>query len=143
MSVIFDYISWSVRYPELASSVSAALAQMYFNEAQLYCDNTDSSVITDDSVGGQRSILLNMLVSHIALLNAPLNGQSSQALTGRISSASEGSVSVSVENNYPPGTVQWYQQTKYGSAYWGATSRYRTARYVPGPHRVMDPWRPR
>ena len=41
----------------------------------------------------------------------------------------QGSVNASFDNSYPPGTVSWYQQTKYGSDYWNATKAYRTARY--------------
>lgn len=137
--VAFDYDAWAARYPELAGSVSPQLATAYFTEAELYCDNTPGSIVTDEN---RRSLFLNMLVSHIAQLNAPLNGQSSQTLVGRISSASQGSVSVSIANDYPPGTVQWYQGTKYGAAYWAATATYRTAKYVPGPARNMDPFRP-
>ena len=137
--VAFDYDAWVVRYPELAGSVSPQLAAAYFTEAELYCDNTPGSIVTDEN---RRSLFLNMLVSHIAQLNAPLNGQPSQTLVGRISSATQGSISVSIANDYPPGTVQWYQVTKYGAAYWAATAAYRTAKYVPGPVRNMDPFRP-
>ena len=137
--VAFNYDAWVARYPELAGSVSPQLAAAYFAEAELYCDNTPGSIVSDET---RRSLFLNMLVSHIAQLNAPINGQSSQTLVGRITSASEGSVSVSVENTSLPGSAQWYQQTKYGAAYWAATAPYRTAKYVPGPQRIMDPFRP-
>ena len=103
-------------------------------------DNTQASPITDDSVGGQRSMLLGMVTAHIAALNSPLNGQPSSTLVGRINNASEGSVSAQTENLYPPGTVQWWQQTKYGAAFWAASQQYRTMRYVPGPVRNFDPW---
>lgn len=138
-TVVFSYDAWVVRYPELAGSVSPQLAAAYFAEAELYCDNTPGSIVSNET---RRSLFLNMLVSHIAQLNAPINGQSSQTLVGRITSASEGSVSVSVESTSLPGSAQWYQQTKYGAAYWAATAPYRTAKYVPGPQRIMDPFRP-
>ena len=139
-AVSFSYPLWIARYPEF-SGVNPTLAAAYWSEAALYCDNTDCSPITDDSVGGQRNMLLNMLTAHIAQLNAALNGQAASPLVGRINSATEGSVTVQAENQYAPGTVQWFQQTKYGSAFWAATAQYRTMRYVPGPRRVMDPWR--
>lgn len=126
--VTFDYAGWAARYPEL-SSVSSGLAQQYFNEAGLYCQNTPTSLVCDLA---QRAMFLNMLTAHIAALNAPLNGQASSPIVGRISQATEGSVSVQTDNQYPPGTVQWYQQTKYGSAYWAASAQFRTMRYVPG-----------
>lgn len=140
MAVVFNYQAWAVRYPELASSVNGTLAQAYFNEAQLYCDNTLSSLVTDDSATGQRAMFLNMITAHIAALNAPLNGQASSPLVGRINNASEGSVSVQTENLYPPGSAQWFQQTKYGAAYWQASAHFRTSRYAASPARLMDPW---
>lgn len=139
--VTFSYADWSAHYPELASSVSSATAQLYFYEAQLYCDNTPTSIITDASQpGGERELLLNMLTAHIAALNAPLNGQASSPIVGRISGATEGSVSVQTQNDYPPGTVQWYQQTKYGAAFWAATTKYRSMTYVPGPAPIANPF---
>lgn len=128
-SVAFDYSLWSLRYPELAGSVKAALATMYFSEATLFLDNSDNSRVTDLV---QRAMLLNMLVAHIAALNAPMNGQPSAPLVGRIASATEGSVTVAATMDLPPGSAQWFAQTKYGAAFWAATAVYRTMLYVPG-----------
>ncbi|TAL90909.1 MAG: DUF4054 domain-containing protein [Candidimonas sp.] len=138
--VDFDYSGWSARYPEFSTSVSAGLAQQYFNEAQLYCDNTPCSPVTDASPGGQRAVFLNMLTAHIAALNAPLNGQPSSPLVGRINSAAEGSVSVQTQLDMPAGTAQWYTQTKYGIAYWTATAQFRMMQYVPGPVPRANPY---
>lgn len=137
--VAFDYGGWSTRYPEF-SAVSQPLAQMYFNEATLYCDNTPCSPICDASVGGQRSMLLNMVTAHIAAINSGVNGQAASQLVGRIATAGEGSVNVGTQNDYPPGSVQWFQQTKYGAAFWAATAGYRTMHYEAAPGRVMDPY---
>lgn len=136
--VSFDYAAWAARYPELSAYVAPQQAQAFFSEAQLYCDNTDSSIVTNVAT---RAVLLNMLTAHIAALNARLAAPSSP-LVGRINSASEGSVSVSAELNLPPGSSQWYAQTKYGIAFWQATARYRTFRYVRGPQRIQDPASP-
>jgi hypothetical protein len=126
-----------LRYPELAASVPQPLAQQYFAEATLYCDNTPCSIVTDLTM---RTMLLNMVTAHIAALNAPLNGQASSPLVGRINSATEGSVSVGTQLDMPPGSAQWFAQTKYGLAYWQATAQFRTMRYVPGPVPVTNPW---
>jgi len=131
----FDWIAWSTRYPELAAYVSQAQAQAFFAEAGLYCDNTDTSPVTNVAT---RLVLLNMLTAHIAALNAAL-GAPSSPLVGRISSATEGSVNVSAEMNLHPGSSQWYAQTKYGMAFWQATLRFRMFRYVRGPQRIQDP----
>lgn len=134
--VTFDYTAWVTRYPEFASPggtqpVASPLAQEYFDEATLYQANNGAGPIRD---AGQALRLLNMLTAHIASLNAPsASGDVAPNLVGRISSAGEGSVNVSSENNYPPGTPQWYQQTKYGAAWWAATAQFRTMRYRPGP----------
>lgn len=128
--VQFNYTEWSTRYPELAGSVSAALAQLYWQEANLYVDNTGCGPITDTTPGGELDTLLNMVTAHIAFLNAPISpAVSSPTLVGRISNAAQGTVNVAIENQYPPGTPQWYQQTKYGAAYWAATAKYRTMQY--------------
>ena len=140
--VAFNYVGWVTRYPELGAYVSQSLAQEYFNEAGLYCDNTVNSPVTDDTVGGQRYMFLNMLTAHIAALNAPLGGQPSSPLVGRINNATEGSVSVQTENQYPPGSPQWFQQTKYGAAFWAASAQYRIARYRVGQPRTTDPYTP-
>jgi hypothetical protein len=151
--LIFDYAAWLARFPEFAA-VPQGMAQAYWYEAGILCDNTATSPITDMS---QLGILLNLLTAHIAALNGGLNasggttGGGGTGLTGRISSASEGSVSVSAE--YPiagdgPNAV-WYAQTPYGAAYWAMTAQYRTWKYFIGPQRFpqfpfgpFGQWRP-
>lgn len=135
--VTFNFATWAARYPNLAAWVNESIATMYFAEATLYCDNTPCSPVCNLT---QRAMFLNMLTAHIAQLNANINGQAPSGLVGRISSASEGSVSVSVENNYPAGTVQWFQQTPYGSSYWAASAQFRMALYMPGPVYDPDPY---
>lgn len=134
--VVFDFSVWSARYPEFPS-VTLTQANAYFTEATLYCDNSDASRILDL---GQRGALLNMLVAHIAKLNTgdDSDDEGASSLVGRISSASEGSVSVSVDLGGAPGSAYWFAQTKYGLAYFQATARYRRMRYRPGPQRFFS-----
>jgi hypothetical protein len=137
----FNYAIWSAAYPELAASVTQPQAQGYWDQAQLYCDNTPQSVIRDV---GQRAMLLGMVTAHIAALRAPLNGQPSSPLVGRISSGTQGSVSVQTQLDVPAGVPQYWAQTKYGIQYWVATTQYRSMRYVPGPQPFRPgrtPWR--
>lgn len=134
----FDYAAFSARYPEF-NAVPEATIQQYWNEAQIYWNNTGGSgarlVVTQAS-------LLNMVTAHIAALNsagqgapnpgAPLDPTSP---VGRINSATQGSVTVSLEMSMVPdakGLQAWYLQTRYGAAFWAATAQYRTARYRPG-----------
>ena len=116
---------------------------MYFNEAQMYVDNTDTSIVQDIN---QRTIFLNMITAHIAFLNSPLSTgvnsgtAPSSPLVGRISNATEGSVNVTTEMKLPEGSAQWFAQSKYGIAFWQASSVYRTMHYLPGPRRNFSPF---
>jgi len=127
--VEFNYTNWAARYPELSAWVGQPLAQLYFDEATLYCDNTPCSPIANLS---QRTMFLNMLTAHVAALNASLNNQPSNPLVGRISHAVEGSVTVQTQLDVPPGCPQFFAQTKYGIAFWVASAGYRTMHYVAG-----------
>jgi hypothetical protein len=127
--VSFDPVAFVARYPEFGS-VSGAVLSAYFAEATMYLDNTDNSRVTDI---GQRTVLLNMLTAHVAALNGSgISGNGASGVVGRISSASEGSVSVSTE--YAGQTSSeikaWLRQTQYGAAFLAATGRYRTMQYV-------------
>lgn len=133
-----------VRYPEFRL-VEERLAALYFADAGDYCANDACNPV--NQVEGQLERLLGLLTAHIAWLNAPRDAQGNpssdgsqpaSSLVGRISSASEGSVSVSVENSAEPGTAQWYMQTRYGADYWARTAAYRTARYVANPTLLGD-----
>jgi hypothetical protein len=127
--VAFDPAAFKVRYPEFAT-VSDALLQAYFDEAAMaYLDNTEASRVQQVE---QRSVLLNMLVAHVAALNAGVNGQGASPLVGRVNSAAEGSVTVSAVMDGVPGTAAWFMQTRYGASYWQATAMFRTMQYVPG-----------
>ena len=135
--VTFNYATWVARYPGF-SYVSPDLAQTYFDEATIYCRNDGWGPVPTAAV---LSTLLNMLTAHIAQISAPVGGNSPSSLVGRISNATEGSVSVTAEYGLPnPGSQAWYTQTPYGAAYWAATSPYRTARAIAGVPFVTDPW---
>ncbi len=132
----FDYALWSARYPALAATVAEPLATAYYAEAGLYLDNTDTSLVTDLD---ERRRLLNMIVAHIATLEA----RASSGVVGRVSSATEGSVTVASEL-VAPGSAAWFTQTTYGLSYWAATKRYRAFQYIPPaavPNYGRQPWR--
>lgn len=137
--VVFNYTAWVARYPEF-SAVGQPLAQAYFDEATLYFANCGWTASLP-----QAPTLLNMLTAHLAWLYAPrdLNGnpsatgQAASPLVGRISTASEGSVSVSTELNASGSPSEsFFTQTKYGFSFWQATAQFRTMRYSPRPTRV-------
>lgn len=127
--VAFDYDAWVARYPEF-SAVNEATATAYFNEATIYHSNDGSGPVPTAAI---QSTLLNMLTAHIAARYAPgPGGAPASGIVGRITNASEGSVSVQAEYaDETPGTMAWYVQTKYGADYWNATLPFRTMRYRP------------
>lgn len=134
-AVAFNYTAWAQRYPEFVAKATPAqlvtepLATLYFQEACQYCDNTDSSPVPNDPPVYQRATFLNMLTAHIAFLNRA----GSSDLVGRISDATEGSVSVSTDVGDLPGSAAWFAQSKYGFAFWQASAIYRKMLYVPPP----------
>jgi hypothetical protein len=129
-AVTFDPAAFKARYPEFAA-VTDPLLQTYFNEAGLYLSNADNSPVADLS---RRAVLLNMLTAHVADLGGVLSADGKPRPVGRISQASEGSVSASFESDPPtPGSGAWFKQTQYGAAFWQATSSLRGFRYIPCP----------
>ncbi|WP_261412102.1 DUF4054 domain-containing protein [Serratia quinivorans] len=134
--VVFDVAAFRERYPEF-DTVSTELLNAYFIEATVYLNNTDASPVCDVAV---RAVYLNMLVAHIAALNSGVNGQKPSGLVGRVSGATEGSVSVYTEAGPSSSSSWWYMQTTYGAAYWQAILPYRTIRYVPGGSPSMYPY---
>lgn len=139
--VVFDPAAFVMRYQEF-ESLPGELLQAYFDEATIYLDNTDASLVKDVSV---RQALLWMLTAHVAALNGGVNGQAASPLVGRINSATEGSVTVQTDMGPVSGSSAWFLQTKYGAAYWQASAPFRTMRYVPGYSRELSyrsrfPW---
>lgn len=136
-AVTFSFATFTAMFPEFAG-LSSAQAEGYFNRSVLLCSNSESNPAF---ASGNLPSLLYLLTAHVAWLNAPRDaagnpsssGSAPPAMSGAITSASEGSVSVS----FNPGDVNaggpgqpWYMQSRYGAEYWAATAPYRTARPV-------------
>ncbi|MGZ9981549.1 DUF4054 domain-containing protein [Bordetella bronchiseptica] len=140
--VVFDPDEFKLIYPSFSTLTDPQLAHA-FRMATLYLSNKEDSRVCDLD---ERKVLLYLLTAHVAALTYGENGQGPRPLVGRISSATEGSVSVSAEYNVAPGSAQWYAQTGYGAQYWEATAKYRVGRYRPAPTGyavpVVIPWRP-
>lgn len=135
---VFDYTAWLTRYPEFDGAVSAELAALLFTEAGLiYLNNTDASPVAD---AARRLLLLNMVVAHLAAIGGALEaGGKPTGIVGRITEGTEGSVSVKAAA-FAPGTSDWWGITSYGLAFWAATKRLRSARYVPAPPPMQEPF---
>ncbi len=129
-AVVFDPSAFKARYPEFAA-VGDPLLHACFAEAGLYLSNSDNSPVQNLT---RRTTLLNMLTAHIAALGGALSSDGQPRPVGRVSSATEGSVSASMEY-LAPGSSAWFAQTQYGAAFWQATSGLRSMRYIPCPTR--------
>lgn len=127
--VVFNPTAFKVRYPEFAAVLDAYL-QSCFDEAGLYLSNTDCSPV---QAIPQRTQLLWMLTAHIAYLGGALNPTGTAGgpvPVGRVSSATEGSVSATLEYGVP-GTNAWFVQSQWGAAFFQATLSLRSFRYRP------------
>ena len=129
-AVVFDPTAFKARYPEFAAVPDATLTAC-FMEAGLYLSNADNSPVQNLT---RRATLFNMLTAHVAYLGGLLSADGMPRPVGRVSQASEGSVSAAFEGP-PPGSAQWFQQSQYGAAFWQATSNLRGFRYIAQPTR--------
>lgn len=144
--VTFDFATWTAEYPEFAA-VSPAQGQAWFNRAGLYFENDTCNPAY--AVGATLfQTLYYLLTSHVAWLSAlrdangvpAATGQPPSPIVGRISTASEGSVSVSAEwKGSGSPSEEWFIQTKYGAEFWAATAQFRTARYAARPTLIAGP----
>jgi len=123
--VVFDPAAFKVVFDEFATVPDAKL-NYYFNlAATTILDNSENACIPLV----ERTILFDLLVAHQAELKKRIE-EGNSGLVGRISSASEGSVSISTDYQIQGNTAQWYNQTPYGAQYWAMTAKYRTFTYV-------------
>lgn len=135
--VVFDPDKFLAQYPEMQQASTAftwfaeaqdkvSLLQSWFRQAELILNNTHCSVVKNLV---EREILLFLLVRHFAELHSrAVQG----GLVGRISSATEGSVSVSAEMPIASPSSAWFYQTPFGANFWQMTLKYRGFRYVAG-----------
>lgn len=121
------------RYPEFTAAYNAnpSVFASLFAEAGFYLNNDGSGPVSDPA---RQLLLMNMITAHIAFIGGLLTADGQPKPVGRVSDASEGSVSASFEGVPPtPGTGAWFQQSQYGAAFWQATTSIRGARYRPRP----------
>lgn len=141
---IFDYAKWSAMFPYLAGTggVTGPIASAFFDIAELLFNNTDCSPITDPD---KRLVYLNYVVAHLArLAGYPVAaGGTAQpdGMVGRVSSATEGTVSVSTDYGVVRESAAWWVQTQEGATFWQLTRALRSARYIAAPPRNFGPAR--
>lgn len=122
--VVFDPVHFKEIYDEFAS-VSDAKLEWFFKKSEQILDNSECSCIDEDT----RQIMFYLLVAHYAQLQQQI--KDGNTAVGRVSSATEGSVSISLD--FPTSAVgreKWFNQTPYGAEYWMMTAPYRTGLYV-------------
>lgn len=125
--VTFDPDAFTTQYPAFAKVTSVAL-QNNFNLATLQLNNSWCSVVQDEPT---RQMLLYLLTAHITALLNGVNGKGPAGIVGRVSSATEGSVTASVDYLSNPTEAEAYlTQTPWGAQFWRSTVTYRTAQYV-------------
>ncbi|MDX4947161.1 DUF4054 domain-containing protein [Providencia manganoxydans] len=113
-------------YPQF-NMLNDTQLQMLFVKACSLLNNTKCSYVKDLA---EREMLLFLLMAHMAMIQSQINEGNSAV--GRASSASEGSVSVSLDYGPTTNAEKWYTQTPYGAEYWQMTSKYRSFLYTLG-----------
>ncbi len=130
--VTLDIPKFRAVFPEF-SDVTDVQLQFLFDEATDYLNNTEYSPVQEY---GKRERLLYLLMTHLAYLRYGYGTGEDKVggtgLVGRIASATEGSVTASIELGAMPGGTAWYQLSPYGLAFWQATKFLRMAKYYPG-----------
>ena len=131
MAVItFDPSDFKATYPEFSSVSDARCTIMFAIAEQSILDNTDGSPVMDVDY---RTQLFYMLVAHLLLIfGVSDTPTANNTPPGRISNATEGTVSFASEYKVPEGSMMaaWFLQTKYGAMYWTVTARFRSATYI-------------
>lgn len=132
--VRFVPADFKTAFPEFATVADAALS-VNFDFATLQLNNTCKGRVCDAVL---REKLLNLLTAHITALRNGANGQPPSGLVGRISDATEGSVSVGTEFATATFDQAYYAQTQYGIMYWQSTAGFRQFVYLPAPAVCAD-----
>ena len=138
VQVNFSGSAFLALFPQFSGLTSDQLTTLVLPIAELYCRNDGGGPV---STAATQSSLLNLMVAHVATLMFPPLASPAGAVpaVGRLSSASQGSVSVALEFPQNPNDA-WFNTTQYGSAFRAATSAYRTMRYIRAPRRPLNPW---
>jgi hypothetical protein len=142
--ITFDYDAWVTLIPGM-TGVNSTDAAGYFSLATMYIKNDGTGPVCDPAM---LTNLLYLATAHVAFLLSPrTNGvptsggveQAPPQIVGRVSNATEGSVSVQTDMPVQPQGAAWWQQTSYGAMVWQLLRQYMTMRYVARPRRMYNP----
>lgn len=120
--VVFDPDEFRLLYPSITATDEQL--EMYFAMAETFLDNTECSIVKDLDA---RKTMLYLLVAHIALLSQ--QAEKGNPVVGRISNATEGTVSIGLDYGTMGNNERWYLQTPWGAMYWQLTKKYRSMVY--------------
>ncbi len=135
VQVQFDYAAWAAAFPMFSHLSVQQITGPVLTFAQQYCRNDGGGPVTD---AGLQLQLLNLMVAHVAQILYGTNQAAGPSAVGRLSSATEGSVSASFE--FPTSADQaWFAQTQWGAMYWQMIAPFRLGAYVP---KVTPLWQP-
>ena len=132
----FVYSDWYAVYQQFSNVGYNRINNVVLPVAQIYCRNDGGGPINDVTTQTQA---LWLMVAHVAQI---MFGSVDQPLTGavgRVASAGQGSVSVSLDYA-TPGSEAWFNQTPYGAAYIAMVKPFTMGFYAPKQTPVYRPW---
>lgn len=140
--VVFSYADFIAAYPVFNAVMSGQMTGYFAIASTLFGNNT----VNLNRFGGDLTVMTAIMyaaTAHVAWLQASrdVNGNPSTngsqpppGIVGRVSSASEGSVSVSSEwSKVDSSSEAFWIQTQYGALFWQMTAGVRTAHYLQNP----------
>lgn len=119
MAVTFDYAAWSQAYPEFSNVTQQQIDARILPVA----NQAIAGFIGCVASAQDQTNFLWLMVAHLCMLNFGTAKSPATGLVGRISSATEGSVSVDVDFTTSKAQA-WYAQTTYGATFWQLAKPY-------------------
>ena len=127
---VFDPAAFKLAYPQFAKFTDEQLNYFFETVENRIIDNTESSCISL----ANRKIWFYLLVAHKGVLQNRIDDGGGEQV-GRTSSATEGSISVTMDYNMGSGAMeQWLNQTAYGAEFSALSSAWRKALWVSADH---------
>lgn len=125
-----DITAFKAAYPMFATLTDPQITEA-FTLATIYLRNDGTGPVRTTAL---QTSLLYMLTAHLAAMMYGVSGAAPAGTVGRVTSASEGSVSIGMD--WPTtASNAWFLQTPWGANFWQATAGYRMGRYLAGPTR--------
>ncbi len=124
--VVFNPDASKIAFPEFATVPDARLQLLFNMIGYTLLDNTDGSIVTDPD---QRSAMLDLLLAHVLTLQGWVGTDGTvvpgTGTVGRVASASEGTVSTSLDYHLSASAGEaWFNQTPWGAMYWMMSARF-------------------